>query len=136
MSLAVMRPFAEMDKVFKQFDHPLRAFEEGDWMPSVDIEESEKLYMIRAELPGVEKKDIHVNVENNVLTIRGEKQIRTEDTKKHRIESSYGSFIRSFTLPTTVVADNIEAKFLNGILNLNIPKATKDEKPEFEVKIT
>jgi HSP20 family protein len=92
--------------------------------------------MIRAELPGVEKKDIHVNVENNVLTIRGEKQIRTEDTKKHRIESSYGSFIRSFTLPTTVAADNIEAKFLNGILNLNIPKAIKDEKPEFEVKIT
>jgi len=135
MSLAVMRPFAEMDKVFKQFDHPLGKFERGDWMPTVDIEESEKLYMIKAELPGVEKKDVHVSVENSVLTISGEKRIRTEDTKRHRIESSYGSFVRSFTLPTTVEADKIEAKFDKGILNLNIPKARGAEKIEFEVKI-
>lgn len=135
MSLAVMRPFAEMDKVFKQFDHPLRAFEEGDWMPSVDIEETEKLYLIKAELPGVKTADVHVNVENNILTIRGQKHAHSEDTKKHRIENSYGTFVRSFTLPTAVTANHIDAKYEDGILNLKIPKATNVEKLQFEVKI-
>ncbi|RUM78802.1 MAG: Hsp20/alpha crystallin family protein, partial [Candidatus Thioglobus sp.] len=97
MSLTLMRPFAEMDEMFDNFDHPLDEFEKGDWMPAVDIVERDKAYLVRAELPGVHRDDVHVVIESNVLTIRGEKRIEIEDTKRHRVERSYGSFVRSFT---------------------------------------
>ncbi|HIM57948.1 MAG TPA: Hsp20/alpha crystallin family protein, partial [Gammaproteobacteria bacterium] len=102
MSLTLMHPFAEMDEMFDNFDHSFDEFEKGDWIPAVDIEEGDKSYMVRAELPGVHKDDVHVTIESNVLTIKGEKKIEIEDTKRHRVERSYGSFVRSFTLPQTV----------------------------------
>ncbi|HCJ78070.1 MAG TPA: heat-shock protein, partial [Gammaproteobacteria bacterium] len=117
-----MRPFAEMDEMFEHFDHPLGEFEKGDWMPAVDIEEDDKSYMVRAELPGVHKDDVHVTIENNVLTIKGEKKVEIEDTKRHRMERSYGSFVRSFTLPQTVKTTNIKAEFVDGVLSLTITK--------------
>jgi Molecular chaperone (small heat shock protein) len=76
-----MRPFAEMDEMFEHFDHPLGEFEKGDWMPAVDIEEDDKSYMVRAELPGVHKDDVHVTIENNVLTIKGEKKLKLKTQK-------------------------------------------------------
>jgi HSP20 family protein len=135
MSLTLMRPFAEMDKMFEDFDRPLVQFDEGDWMPAVDIEESDKAYLVRAELPGVHKDDVHVVIENNVLTIKGEKRVEIEDTKRHRVERSYGSFVRSFTLPHTVKTTNIKAEYVDGVLNLTIAKVTKAKAKQIEVKI-
>ena len=134
MSLTLMRPFAEMDKMFEDFDRPLVQFDEGDWMPAVDIEESDKAYLVRAELPGVHKDDVHVVIENNVLTIKGEKRVEIEDTKRHRVERSYGSFVRSFTLPHTVKTTNIKAEYVDGVLNLTIAKVTKAKAKQIEVK--
>jgi len=130
-----MRPFAEMDEMFEHFDHPLGEFEKGDWMPAVDIEEDDKSYMVRAELPGVHKDDVHVTIDNNVLTIKGEKNVETEDTKRHRVERTYGSFVRSFTLPHTVKTSNIKAEFVDGVLNLTITKVAKVKPKQIEVKI-
>ncbi|RUM86488.1 MAG: hypothetical protein DSZ20_02000, partial [Candidatus Thioglobus sp.] len=87
-----MRPFAEMDEMFDNFDHPLDEFEKGDWMPAVDIVERDKAYLVRAELPGVHRGDVHVVIESNVLTIRGEKRIEIEDREEqyHVISSREG----------------------------------------------
>ena len=135
MSLSSMRPFAALDRVFEDFDRPLIRFDEGDWMPAVDIEESDKAYLVRAELPGVHKDDVHVVIENNVLTIKGEKRVEIEDTKRHRVERSYGSFVRSFTLPHTVKTTNIKAEYVDGVLNLTIAKVIKAKTKQIEVKI-
>lgn len=139
MSLTLMRPFAEMNEMFKNFDHSLGEFEQSDWMPAIDIEENNKSYLIKAELPGVHKNDVHVHVDKNVLTIKGEKKdekkVEIKDTKRHRVERTYGSFVRSFTLPHTVKTDNIDAKFANGILSLTIEKAAEVKHKLTEVKI-
>ncbi len=135
MSLSLMHPFTEMDEMFEHLSHPLSQFDTGDWMPVVDIEEDEKSYMVKAELPGVHKDDVHVNVENNILTIKGEKKVETDDKKRHRVERMYGSFVRSFTLPRTVKSDKIEAKYTNGVLNLTIPKTEEVVTKAIDVKI-
>ncbi|MCS5586500.1 MAG: Hsp20/alpha crystallin family protein [Gammaproteobacteria bacterium] len=135
MSLTLMRPFAEMDEMFEHFNYPLGEFEKGDWMPAVDIEEDDKSYMVNAELPGVHKDDVHVTIDNNVLTIKGEKNAETEDTKRHRVERTYGSFVRSFTLPHAVKTDNIKAEFVDGVLSLTITKVAKAKPKQVEVKI-
>ena len=140
MSLTLMRrPFVGMDEMFENFDHSLGEFEQGDWMPAIDIEENNKSYLIKAELPGVHKDDVHVHVEDNVLTIKGEKKdeitVEIKDTKRHRVERTYGSFVRSFTLPHTVKTDNIEAEFIDGVLSLTITKVAKAKSKQTEVKI-
>jgi len=144
MNLTVWDPFREMEALLDRYGRTSRktlaksddrAFEVGDWMPQVDISETEEAFIVKAELPGVEKEDVCVNFENSILTIRGEKKVETEDKKRHRVECSYGSFIRSFTLPQTIKADKIEAVYKNGILNLTIPKAEEAKPKQIEVKI-
>ena len=144
MNLTVWDPFREMEALLDRYGRSSRktlaksddkAFEVGDWMPQVDISETKEAFIVKAELPGVEKEDVNVNFENSVLTIRGEKKIETEDKKRHRVECAYGSFIRSFTLPQTIKADKIEAVYKNGILNLTIPKAEEAKPKQIEVKI-
>ncbi len=144
MSLAVWDPFREMEALLDRYGRTARktlaktddqAFEVGDWMPQVDISETKEAFIVKVELPGVEKEDVSVNFENSILTIRGEKKSETEDKKHHRVECSYGSFIRSFTLPQTIQADKIEAVYKNGTLNLTIPKAEEAKPKQIEVKI-
>jgi HSP20 family protein len=96
----------------------------ADWAPSVDILEKENEVLIKAELPGVESKDVAVTVDNNVVTIKGERHLE-KDVKKesyHRMERAYGSFSRSFTLPNTLDASNVRAEYKDGLLTLNLPK--------------
>lgn len=97
---------------------------ESQFIPNVDIIESDKNYEISVSLPGVEKNDIKVDVEKNVLTISGSRNLKTEDeTRKYKsIETHFGSFKRSFKLPEDVNTDDIKAEYKNGILNLEIPK--------------
>eukprot|EP00698_Gefionella_okellyi_P023859 TRINITY_DN826_c0_g1_i1.p1 TRINITY_DN826_c0_g1~~TRINITY_DN826_c0_g1_i1.p1 ORF type:complete len:164 (+),score=33.94 TRINITY_DN826_c0_g1_i1:93-584(+) len=100
--------------------------------PSVDVKESDAAVTVQAELPGLKKEDIHINVENNVLTISGERsQEKVEDNERvHRVERSYGSFKRSFALPKHVQDDQIKASYNDGVLSVEIPKAAPPAKPE------
>jgi len=96
-----------------------------DWAPSVNISETEKAYMIRADLPDVKKEDVSVKCEQGTLTIQGErKQQKTEETERfHRVESSYGRFLRSFVLPEDADENGIEANFKDGSLSVRVPRA-------------
>lgn len=106
-------------------------FEYGNWAPAVDLREEENHYLLQADMPGMKKDEIEVNVENNVLTIRGERRFEAEVKKEtyHRIERAYGKFTRSFTLPSRVQADAIKATYKDGILEVLIPKA-EESKPK------
>jgi HSP20 family protein len=97
------------------------------WLPAVDILEKEGNLILRAEIPGVEEKDIDLKLEGDVLTLKGEKKLQNEQERNdfRRMESFYGSFTRSFTLPETVDRDHIKAEFKNGILIITVP-----QKPE------
>ncbi len=95
------------------------------WTPPVDIQETDDAYHLHAELPGLTKDDIQITLENNVLRLSGERKLE-KDVKKenyHRIERTYGTFSRSFALPTQVSSDKVEAKFDNGVLSVVVPKA-------------
>jgi HSP20 family protein len=95
------------------------------WTPPVDIQETDDAYRIHAELPGLTKDDIQITLENNVLRLSGERKFE-KDVKQenyHRIERTYGTFTRSFALPTQVSSDKVEAKFDNGVLLIVVPKA-------------
>ena len=109
----------------------------GDWVPLVDISETDKAFEIKVEIPDVNKEDVKVTVDNRVLTIWGErKQEKEEEGKKfHRIERYYGVFTRSFTLPDNVDENKVTATFKNGMLNLQIQKAKVAIKKAIEVKV-
>jgi len=99
-----------------------------DFRPKVNTRETEGSYHIEAELPGVKKEDVEINVDGNILTISGERNVREEvkDEDYHKVESRYGLFSRSFTLPEKVDTSKIEAEFVNGILEITIPKLQID----------
>ncbi len=108
----------------------------GTWAPAVDLREEDKRYVIEADMPGVKKEDIEINLENNVLSIRGERKFEGEVNKDtyHRIERAYGKFVRSFTLPARVAADRITATHKDGILEVVVPKAEESLPKKIEVK--
>jgi len=119
------------DRLFNQFftPGPLSEREEDvsetSWSPAVDVKESDEGLTVFVELPGVEKKDIDISLEDNVLTVTG-KRVFSRDEKKesyHRIERAYGKFYRSFRLPTNVQGDKVAANYKDGVLSLEIPKA-------------
>ena len=99
-----------------------------DFRPKVNTRETDEAYHIEVELPGVKKKDVDISVDGNVLTISGERNVRDEvkDEDYHKVESRYGLFSRSFTLPEKVDISNIEAEFVNGVLEIAIPKLKID----------
>jgi HSP20 family protein len=104
---------------------------EGVWTPSVDVSESKDNVIINVEIPGMSKDDVKVSVQDNVLTLSGERKQEKEekDTSYHRIERSYGSFSRSFTLPTSVQPDKVKASYKDGILKIVLPKS-EEVKPK------
>ena len=108
----------------------------ADWMPTVDISETEGEYLIKAELPEVRKEDVKVTVENGVLTLQGERRQEKEEKGKrfHRVERSYGSFVRSFTLPESVDESFVKAEYKDGVLNLHLPKSEKVKPKAIDVK--
>ena len=110
----------------------------ADWAPSVDIEEDKDKYLIRADLPGVDKDKIEVKLEGGVLSIRGEKRSESETgegTRRHRKERFHGTFARSFTLPDMVRADAVEASYKDGVLTLTVPKADEAKPKAIDIKI-
>ncbi len=109
----------------------------SQWTPLVDITEDEKEYLVKAELPELKKEEIKVTVENGELTISGERKMEQEEKGKkyHRIERSYGSFMRSFTLPENASGDKITAEFTDGMLKVHLPKDQKPKPKSVEVAV-
>jgi HSP20 family protein len=109
----------------------------AEWAPLVDIVEDEKEYLIKAELPEVKKEDIKIGVQDDVLTISGERQYEKEEKNKkyHRVERAYGSFARSFTLPEDSDGDKLSAEFKDGVLKVHLPKSEKAKPKKIEVKV-
>lgn len=145
MAIRKWNPFSEIMSLQHQLD---RLFGEtlergtrgeidfGSWMPPVDLrEESDKL-VLEMELPGLKKDDIEISLENNVLTVKGERKFEKEEKKDnyHKIERSYGKFSRSFSLPTTVKADAIDASLKDGVLTLSLPYAEEAKPKKISIK--
>jgi HSP20 family protein len=107
------------------------------WSPSVDIAERENDCVVKVELPGVSKDDVRITLQDNTLTIRGEKKQEKEskESNYHRVERSYGSFQRTFTLPTAVRADKVDASYKDGILSITLPKAEEAKAKQIEVRV-
>jgi HSP20 family protein len=107
----------------------------GAWNPSVDIFEDKDRLVLEAELPGMKREDFEISVENNILTLRGERKFekKAEGDNYHRVERSYGSFTRSFTLPQTVTADGATADFDNGVLRVSLPKREETKARKIEI---
>jgi HSP20 family protein len=146
MELSPWKPFGElspfrkeMDRLWNRFlgETPFaRTFNEM-WSPSVDISETKDDFVVKAELPGLEAKDVNVSISGNVLTIKGEKKAEEEekDEHYHRIERYSGSFQRVFQLPSGVKADKVEANFDKGVLKVILPKVEEAKKKEIKVKV-
>jgi HSP20 family protein len=113
------------------------AIQASAWMPAADVAEHEDTYEVRMEIPGVAKEDVRITIQENILTVRGEKkkEKETRGSRYHAVERSYGSFQRSFTLPSTVNADAIEAEYRDGILQMSLPKAEEARQKQIEVKV-
>jgi HSP20 family protein len=135
-------PFAQ----FENMQHELATLIDGraanrnavaEWAPVVDIIEDEKAYVIKAELPEMKKEDVHVQLENGVLTISGERKVeREEKTRKyHRIERAYGVFTRSFELPENIDANKISASYKEGVLTVAVAKSEQALPRQIEVKV-
>ncbi len=144
MNLSVWDPFREMEALLDRYSRTARkpvtsndpkSLEMGDWMPTVDILETDSSFAVKAELPGVAKENVQVHIDNGILTIKGEKKLETKDEKRHRIECSYGSFVRSFSLPQDIEVEKVEAAYKDGILTLTIPKMEKAKPKQIEVKV-
>lgn len=148
MNIVRWDPFRELedmsDRLNRMFARPAVGQTNGketltvaDWAPSVDISESETEYLIKAELPEVKKEDVKVSLEDGVLTLQGERRQEKEEKNKkyHRVERSYGSFVRSFVLPDQVDETKVQAAFKDGMLNLHIPKSEKAKPKAIDVTV-
>lgn len=139
MALVRWEPFRDLvslqDRMNRLFDDSFRGTTRGvapdddwalggSWAPAVDIFEHEGKIVLKAELPGVDTKDVDIRVENNILTLRGERKLDADVTREsyHRVERAYGAFQRSFTLPSVVDTDKILAEFKDGVLRVTLPK--------------
>ena len=128
------------DEVDRLFDNVFQARGDGgNWpamiAPPVDIEETREEFIVRADLPGVNQKDVKVSLLGDVLTIRGERKEENKDRNLHRVERRYGSFERSFSLGVAVRADQVKASYRDGVLEIRIPKAEEAKVREIEVQV-
>lgn len=145
MSLVKWEPLRDLEDLLDRYSRNLSLplVRSGEWggngelCPRVDISENDNEFQIYAELPGVEKKDVKVKIENGVLVLEGERRKNMEEKgwHYHRIERSFGNFMRSFTLPSNVDADQLKAHFQDGLLELDLPKVSSSQTTAVEVAI-
>jgi len=150
MTLVRWQPFRDMLATDRGFDRLFRdAFTTfaGDreaepstrpWAPAVDIYETESSIVLKAELPGIDPKDVEVRVEDNTLYLKGERKFEkeTKDENYHRVERSYGAFARSFSLPNSIDADKVAAEYKDGVLNLTLPKREEAKPKTIRINIS
>lgn len=128
----------EMDRLFERFLEP--AWPEmpalGQWEPKLDVAETKDTITVKAEIPGVEQKDIHLSLQEGVLTIKGEKEEEKEENDKryHRVERSYGAFARAIRMPSTVDATRVTATFKDGVLTVTLPKTAEAKGTAIPIK--
>jgi|SRR5579859_6311865 len=147
MKLTPWNPFRELDELTDRFS---RLFGRGtptqgksdslatsDWIPPVDIVESDKEYLVKVELPDIPREAVKVQVEDGMLRIEGERKEEVEEDGKrfHRIERSFGSFVRAFTIPDNIDEAGIHAEFKDGILNVRLPKSEKAKAKGVQIKV-
>ncbi len=135
----VSRLRREMDRLWDDFVGPSRrAFRplEAEWAPAVDVSETADKVTVKAEVPGMDAKNIDISLSGDLLTIKGEKKSEREEKKEnyHLVERSYGSFSRSLRLPAAVVADKIEATYKKGVLTITCPKKEEAKPKAIEIK--
>ncbi len=146
MSLTRWDPFRELEDMSNRLNrvfgtNALRGGQEHmalpDWQPSVDISESAEAFHITAELPQVKKEDIKVSVDNRVLTLKGERHQEKEskDKRYHRVERSYGSFMRTFALPDNVDEAKVKADIKDGVLDVTLPKMEQARPRSVDIKV-
>ena len=145
MSMTPWNPFREMEDLLNQMQRNFGGSvaknaspaSTAPWAPVVDISETPREYVVKAELPGLGKDQVKVTVDNGMLTLSGERKFEKEDKdeKHHRVERSYGSFARSFTLPEDVMADGIRAECNDGVVRVHLPKAEVKKPRAIEVKV-
>jgi len=134
-------PFGSLQHRFNRMFDGLSQNDEDrpsyNWSPRVEINEFEDRYELEAELPGLKKENVKIELENNVLTISGEKSVKHEEkeSKIHLCERVYGSFMRSFQVTSKIDADNINAVFTDGVLNLVLPKVEEEKPKQIEIKV-
>lgn len=131
-----------IDRIFEDTFGRVRGFGEESldsrtWAPAVDILEKEQELLLRADLPGVDPKDVEINVQNNTLTLRGERKFESDvkEDNFHRVERVYGSFVRSFALPQSVDTDKVEADYRNGVLEVRLPKRAEAKPKQIKVAV-
>ena len=127
-----------INRVFSSYSpQDEEVFEGGELSPVVDIYEDDKSFVFEADLPGFKKEDIKIDISNNILTISGDRKLEREENKEKylRVERSYGTFVRRFTLPNTINSENVEAKYKNGVLSLKLPKKEEALPKSIDVKV-
>lgn len=147
MAITRFDPFRELaqmqDRINRIFSDSYRGSDDmlnrGDWLPPVDIyQNGEHEIVLKAELPGVKREDIELKVENNTLTLRGERKREQEVQQEnyHRVERFYGSFSRSFSLPSTVNTEAVSAEFKDGVLTVKLPAREEAKPRQIQVKVS
>lgn len=150
MTMTRFDPFRDLsalqDRVQRLFEHSLsrlrqgagsEAFEGSSWLPAVDILETDNEIVLKADLPGVNPDDVDISVQDGTLTLKGERRFESGVKEDHyrRVERLYGSFVRSFALPPTVDADQLQAEYRNGVLELTLPKRPKAKPKQIKVAV-
>ena len=149
MTIVRWEPFRSLvalqERMNRLFDESARGYGRGQeedwalgaWAPAVDIYEQGNEVVLKAELPGVDLKDVDIRIENNVLTLKGERKFEGETNREnyHRVERSYGAFTRAFTLPSTVDTGNVKAEYKDGILRITLPKREEAKPKQIQVQI-
>jgi HSP20 family protein len=128
----------EINRVFEQFGNSFGWIAEpGRYAPAMDVRETDEAYIVEADVPGMKKDDIHLEVADNVLTITGERKDEKEEKDKnyHRIERHFGSFVRSVAIPGGIDSNKVSAKFENGVLTVTLPKPEESRPRRIEVKV-
>lgn len=146
MNIVRWDPFRELERIQARLNRMFGERPSGgtdddvsfaEWAPAVDIQETDKEYVVKADLPEVKKEDVKVEFDDGVLTVEGErKQEKEEKGKKfHKVERAYGKFVRRFALPTEVDARRVSAEFKEGVLNVHLPKAPNGKPKAIAVKV-
>ncbi len=144
MAITRWDPFREVASLQNRMNALFRDYNEGEsplttasFVPAVDIYEDEKKIILKLEVPGIEEKDLDVSVENNTLTVKGERKFEKEEKEEnfHRIERRYGSFFRSFTLPSTVDTEKVGASYNAGVLKLELNKKPEAQPKQIKVNV-
>lgn len=149
MKLARIEPWDDlntlherMNKIFKfpavkSYFDDVEPLAHGKWAPAVDVSENESEYIVKADLPGISKEDMTVDISDNVITIKGERkhEEKVEEDKYVLVERSYGTFTRSFSLPQNVDAEGIKANYADGVLELKLPKKEESKPKQIKVNV-